>query len=232
MRAQIAEYRACEAVIPKLEDVLARKNHREKMLIPIVAKGNRSRRFLAGLRVLGEAKDSQDWFIYFADRDSYLGRDLAGRASAGEPRKADPKRRRPTSVSGFFSGLDVGMEEEPENTAVTRKLASSVGPLESLVVAGYAPVRGGVPAYQPVRDMVDRLNQQEAEWARLGRGAMFGLVDWPSDHNEDKDREFFEPWKRFFKNRRVRRLKFFMLRLGFANLDITAPAQGSDKDKG
>lgn len=229
LRAKTAELERCSQLIPQLEDVIADIGHQEKMLVPVVAKANRNRRFLAGLDALSKANmpnaeelpkaDSKDprsaetkgprgWFIYFADADSYRDNALTKDGKETEHRPPPAATPPPAPALPGLPGVggDIGVTStEPEFP--NRYLCTDVPILRALMIAGYTPVKADTP-FKAVRDMVEAMNRSD----------VFANVDLFNERGERDD--IFRPWVECFRDQPRARYKAFILQAPYATLDV------------
>jgi hypothetical protein len=179
-------------LIPQLEQTLPEYRRRERVLVPLVSKGNRAGNLLAALQALGEVRAGRDWFVYLADAESYY----AGRAPAVSAT--------PPTAGGVAMSADVP-PIPPEFPCLLD--SSSVRPLQGLIVGGYTSF-DPVHPYLPVRKIVHKLN----------RNVLFEGVDLlPESERVAKD-ETFQPWLELLK-KTVGEYKAFLLAVPFARTD-------------
>ncbi len=212
VKERIEELQRSEALIPQLEDVRASIRHYEKMLIPLVAKGNRTKRFLVATEQLAAAHDENDWFIYLADDVSYqAGKGESERRKNQNRQKETDSRATTTGPAfGIFGGGPAIGDTEPVIPYVSEKvLVEDLPPLRSMIVAGYTsflPDR----VYVPVREIVGKLNDSE----------LFAGVDLLAEPERVGREDIFDPWLRFFRKWPTRQYKAYTLRLPLAELDV------------
>lgn len=214
LTADINELNRCHELIPRLEELNAEIALRERMLMPLVAKGNRARRFLDGLQTLAAARAANDWFVYMADSRSYrenaraAGGKENGRAAATEGAALAPL---PAAALKPLGG-DIGVTDVPPEFP-TRYLAGDTAPLTSLIVAGYTPLLGSEP-YKPVRAIVEKLEKSD----------LFENVDLLPESERVEREDIFQPWVQLFQGSDVR-CKAFTLRVPYATLDVVPPSK-------
>ena len=224
IRNTLGELGRCDQLIPQLEDVIAETTHRERMLVPLVAKGNRAHRVLAGIEALSAARGKDDWFIYLADNQSYrenVGKDPTGKDLGGEKKGSSTADGVPITPMLPLGG-DIGVPNMPPEFP-NRVLSTDVQPLQSLIVAGYTPLRYPEP-YKPVRDIVEKLN-------KTADRTLFANVDLLPENERVEREDIFQPWVQLFKDRADVRYKAFTLRVPFATLDVLSELKEVKKPK-
>ncbi len=128
------ELRECDKVVPKLDSAMAQIEHQQKLLLPFVELGSRSKTFMQALTVINEAKGPNDWCFYFADQYSYAEQN---EAKAEEPllRESKPK------MGDMFSVPTTPQPEKKPDIKDEQKVVLDTMPLlTSLVMAGFTPV--------------------------------------------------------------------------------------------
>ncbi len=215
LERQRTELSACQSLIPQLEDVMTETAHREKMLIPLVARANRAHRFLSTIEVLSQARDANDWFIYLADRNSYLGvrerKDNGSGAPASLPIASAP-------LPSF--GGDLGVAALPSEF-INRRNPQDVALLDSMIVAGYTPWHSS-QLYKQIREIQQKLNAS----------GLFKDVDVPPETERKAGEAIFNKWVELFRDRDDVRFKSFILKLPFATHDILPVEKPKEKKIG
>ena len=224
---RIEELRECADLIPKIERLIRLREHRERMVLPIVAKANRSHRILDALEALSEVRGEKDWFIYLADQKSYQtpdeGEDPEGKKKERDDRRRPPRPTGDASLLGFPIGAGasegtVSSEEFPNIVPV-----DEVSTIDALVAAGFSEYVTTKP-YKYVRRMVNRLNG-EADGKNTSHATLFDNVDLLPNPEIEPEKQLFYPWrKRIDEIKPVEdRFKPFFLKLPFARRPINLP---------
>ncbi len=220
LEARLAELQDCEMLIPGIEDTIAEIYHHEKMLIPFAAKGNRARRFLSAIKELSQARAKNDWFVYLADERSYQeGKKAEGEVKGKPTEKAVVKQ----PSDPLLAHRTVG-GEEPEVPRAFEKVisVSEIEQLHSMVVAGYTRFQPHKP-YEPVREIVRKLNREDAAGGEQERTGLFRDVDLLPEVECKGREDIFALWLKFFRNWPDKKYKPFTLRLPFDYLEVNRP---------
>jgi type IV pilus assembly protein PilM len=215
LERRLADLNTCKSLIPKLEEQVASVDHYERMLILFAEKGNRARRYLLTLQELARARDSNDFFIYLADRLTYD--EQRPTENSGEATPA-PRRSAPIGPTMF------GSVREAKNTrtgpVLDATLVDKIPQVKSMVVAGYTPYRV-TNRYKSLLELVEKLNA----------GDVFSGVDSLTEaERAGMEERIFTVWARFWTTKPSKgRFTPFMFDMPFASLDveIRAPASGS-----
>jgi Tfp pilus assembly PilM family ATPase len=216
LTAQRENLEKCTQLIPKLEECTQLIQHHEKMLLPIVEKANRGRRFVKAIEVLAAAQAETDWFIYLADELSFEeGKPKDEKAGAARTAAAERPAARTTAA---FPGV-IGSLEGSESAAVPLQatLATDVEQIRSMVMAGHSP-KAGRDILEPVKMIRQRLNES----------TLFKNADLlPKPERVGREDAIFLPWVEYLKSLAERRITGqyvnYMFRLPFAELDINKP---------
>ena len=215
LSGEVANLDRCRVLIPKLEENSQLIQHHEKMLLPIVEKGNRAGRFLKSIDVLAAAQGENGWFIYLADELSFE----EGKPKADEAKTA-PAPERPGSALAFpgtISSLDAREAAQAQISAV---LVTGMEQVRGMIMAGLSP-KVGSNYLEPVKAIQARLNE-----STLFKGADV----LPKPERVGREEEIFQPWintsseggylQRLAKLRLVGPYVPYMFRLPFAALDV------------
>jgi hypothetical protein len=225
LEARGEEIGKCENVIPRLEELQRGIRHLEKMLVPIVAKASRARRFQETVNRLAEARGADDWFIYLADQESY---------QAGRSKEEVAKSRAVGPGSPAAAGAGMMLMPRPGGTSPDpdvpdafplRVQAEQVAPLDVLIAALYTRWQQKDP-YAPVKEIVSKLNATTA-------ANSFKEVDIlpPSERTGRED--IFLPWQNYFKNLPPEpSYRPFLLRIPFAELEINPQVAAQETREG
>jgi hypothetical protein len=217
----------CEAIIPRLEKVENDLASREKLVLPMVEKGNRARRFLGGLQQLALAHGENDWFVYVADRASYeAGKSLGlteGEAATDEGRRGT-RTGTPPSMPRLpgAEGPAPSAGSETENPYPNRVRVTDLQPMRALIAAGYVkpPADGDVSGLTQVTDITNKLNAG-------GDGALFRNVDKLRSSETAGREDIFRTWVPLLKEleRRDASLRYprFTLVMPFAEMTVARP---------
>lgn len=209
LEIRLAELNECERLIPQLENTRNSIRYHEMRLVPFVERGNRARKFIAGVNGLGAACGEADWFVYFADDASYQ----EGKNTGTERHESADQPGQPRPGMGLFGGGGVmapGIGDTVSAPEFPRRLAVEKLPrVESIIVAGYTPLLAERP-YESVREIVRNLDEMED----------YSGVDLLPEVNRIGREDIFEPWVAFFKRYPGDRYKAFTLRLPFASMEV------------
>lgn len=230
LTAYMQELDQCNQIVPQLEDIREETLLREKMLLPLVAKANRNRHFLQALERLSEVKGPEDWFVYFADIETYRG--VMGKWGEGMTAQGLGGDTKSALASPLLGGGDIVPASRPAPDVLNRVLANDVQPLQGFIIGGYTQVlkegpKEGQP-YKRIRGIVDDLNKHDA-----GVPAASGTprntptldVDLLPETERAGHEDLFMAWADQFNtnlkaNRDGPRYKSFMLRVPLRSLDI------------
>ena len=210
LAAQKSNLEMCAMLIPKLEEHSQLVQHYEKMLLPVVEKGNRGGRFVKSIEVLAAAQAANDWFIYLADEFSFEeGKPKCDKSGAAPP----PERVTPKGPAfpGAISSLDNYEASMPQLQAT---LVTGIEQMRNMVMAGHSP-KAGRDVLEPVK----------AIRARLNESTFFKGADvLPKPERTGRDETIFQPWVTYLQGLAERRIVgqyvSYMFRLPFAELDI------------
>ena len=227
---ELARLEACEEIIPDLGKQRDEIRHRERMLLPIVDRGNRARKYVEAIHKLAEARDKDDWFIYLADLESFQ----ADRTAQQNP-TAQTNTPEPPSVDTFrLLDMDTDDDQELPDTAYPNRVyVDDIMPLTGLIAGGYTK-RNPQDRYKSVREIVRKLNTTEAGEDRTSgdkvRGALFRNVDLLSSGERDnREEDIFLPWHKLLPRGMYQP---FALRLPFAQVDINVAARRERQEGG
>jgi type IV pilus assembly protein PilM len=70
-RAEIARLDRCSKLIPEIEQRVEAIRHHERLMLPLVVKGNNAGRFLAAAREIAAATGDNAFFVYLADEAAF-----------------------------------------------------------------------------------------------------------------------------------------------------------------
>jgi hypothetical protein len=129
------ELRECDKIVPKLDTAMSQIEHQQKLLLPFVELGGRSKTFMEALTVVNESKGPRDWCFYFADQYSY--------AEQNAPKaEEDTKKEARPVMGGDMFGMPVAPEPEkkPDIKDEQKVVLDTMPLLSSLVMAGFTPV--------------------------------------------------------------------------------------------
>lgn len=206
---RLEELSQCEALIPQLENTRNSIRFHEMRLVPFVEKGNRARKFIAGVNGLAAASGAADWFIYFADDASYQ----KGKNTTREHREPAGQPAKGKTDLGLFGGggaTTPGIGDTVSVPEFPQRLAVAMLPrVESIIVAGYTPLLAERP-YESVRGIVKNLDEMDH----------YSGVDLLPEVDRIGREDIFEPWVEFFKQHPGDRYKAFTLRLPFASMEV------------
>jgi len=230
LAARMEELTRCEQLIPKIEDLDHQMEHREKMLLPFVDRGNRARRFLGAVSELARVRSKNDWFIYLADADYY---------EAGKKKdKEDDQKNSPSGPTGPAL-LGMGMPAPGLSSTGTaddsglpdpypvRITLPELRPLKAMVAAGYTRLIPHEPL-KPVKRMIDRLESPEQ-----GKPLFKGVDIFPESERDARP-DIFIPWERLLRSistPKGPRYKAFMLILPFAEQDVIVPEKKTSGER-
>jgi Tfp pilus assembly PilM family ATPase len=215
MADQIGNLDKCKALIPKLEENAQLIQHHEKMLLPVIEKGNRAGRFLTGIAKLAAAQGEGDWFIYLADELSFD----EGKPKDEKPGSAAAPERAAAAPTMAFPGTLYSLDSaEAAPAPLQAVLVASIEQLRSMVMAGHSP-KSGRDVLEPVKAIRARLNQS----------GLFKDADLlPKPERVGREEDIFQPWALYLQGLAERRITGqyvpYMFRLPFAALDINKPA--------
>lgn len=227
LNERIEELNQCAELIPKLDKLIRLREHRERMVLPIVAKANRARRFLDVVEALSEVRGGEDWFIYLADSGSYQWTpedEEDDKATRGE-RGGGPAVLRDDRLLGFPVGggrQGTGGGIDPEFPTVMT--VTEVQPWDSLVAAGFSKYVVTEP-YRFVRRMVDRLNGTAENHRNTSHVHLFEGVDLLPNQEIEPGKQLFLPWLHRIEEAGPVQDKYkpFMLKLPFERQPIAIP---------
>ena len=206
---RLAELNECERLIPQLENTRNAIRYHEMRLVPFVERGNRARKFIAGMNGLAAACGEADWFIYFADDASYQ----EGKTTEKERQTSSKTPATPKGGMGLFGGGPAavpGIGDTVSAPEFPRLLPVEDLPrVESIIIAGYTPLLAERP-YESVRGIVKNLDEMDH----------YNGVDLLPEVDRIGREDIFEPWVAFFKQHPGDRYKAFTLRLPFASLEV------------
>ena len=226
----LARLGACEEVIPELEKQREEIRHRERMLVPIVDRGNRARKYIRAIHKLAEAKGgADDWFIYLADLESFRAGKLDDQKP--KPEASAPELARLDAAALFRMDMD-GDEEAPDNAFPDRVYVDDILPLTALIAGAYTK-RNPEDSYKSRREIVEKLNASDGDGETSGddaQGPVFRNVDLlPGSELGPRELDVFGPWQGILVRRKY---KWFALRLPFAQVDINVAARREEREGG
>ncbi len=229
---RIDELKRCERVIPQLNELIRTREHRERVVLPIVAKANRAHRFLRAVDALAEVRGDDDWFVYLGDQESYHRvpgeeqSDDEGRIErdqlSNNKRKTGRDDRR---LMGFLTGAGGDKDAPAANQEFPRiNPVTDVQPMRALVAAGFSKYLITEP-YKHVREMVDRLNGASKDEKNTKYADLFDEVDLLPNQEIEPDKQLFGNWLEHIDQNEAAREKYkpFLLKLPFASQPVTLP---------
>ncbi|NOY80389.1 MAG: pilus assembly protein PilM [Kiritimatiellaeota bacterium] len=228
LQARMLELDQCAQLIKQIDSLNNDIEHREKLLLPFVEKGNRARRFLAAIEKLAEARGPDDWFVYLADRDSYE----AGKQKEEKPKKPTaPKPGAGSPLMGMGFGAASAGTSAADDTGLpdpypVRIKLPYIRPVTTMIAAVYTRIQP-VDPYRGVKKIIEKLNTSK------DKRPLFRNVDLFPDSERAAREDIFLPWEKLlYTTRRAggERYKAFVLRMPFAELDVHPPKPEKGKD--
>ncbi len=231
---RIDELKRCERVIPELNELIRVREHRERKVLPIVAKANRAHRFLRAVDALADVRGEEDWFIYLGDQQSYHRVPDEEQQDRDDPTARDPlgNKRNPVRddrrLMGFLPGGGGGATPAANREFPRIDPVTDVQPMRALVAAGFSEYRVTEP-YKYVRKMVERLNGTSDDGQNTEHADLFEGVDLLPNQEIEPEKQLFGPWLEHIDRNEAARDKYrpFLLKLPFAAQPVIAPASES-----
>ncbi len=140
----MTELRECDALVPKLDAAMQQIEYQQKLLVPIVEQGGRSKILIRAISELTASMCENDWCFYFADEFSYADSNAVsavkpvkdGNEAGGRQPEDGRPRRRPSPFDMF------GMVHEPPpapeaKEADGRVVVAEMPLLSSMYVGGF-----------------------------------------------------------------------------------------------
>lgn len=228
---RIDELKRCERVIPELNKLIRVREHRERKVLPIVAKANRAHRYLCAVDALADVRGEDDWFIYLSDQESYHrvpGEEEEEERDRRTQRDSESNNRNPVRddrrLMGFLPGAS-GEDAPSTNREFPRvSPVTEVKPMRALVAAGFSKYRVTEP-YKHVREMVERLNGTSKDKKNTKHDELFEGVDLLPNREIEPGKQLFGPWLEHIDRNEATRDKYkpFLLKLPFAAQPVIAP---------
>jgi Tfp pilus assembly PilM family ATPase len=149
-RTEVERLGQCAQLIPEIERQVETIRHHERLMLPLVVKGNQAGRILAAAREIAAAAGDQAFFVYLADEASF--RQVVADATPAPARPATGTRL-PWSVT----------PTTPEPTARQREFetvvpVSTLAEPNRLLLAGYTFCAGKREHYEIVRAIQQKLD--------------------------------------------------------------------------
>ena len=169
------ELRKCDQLVPKLDTALDEIEYQQRMLLPFVEMGGRSKLFLNTIRIVQEAMEPGEWCFYFADEFSYRNQE--------KDNKEEPQPEVRTAPTDMFGTATV--KSEPVESHDANRVNIQTMPLvSSMIVGGFTPVTnnkryaGVVRLQSKLREnpvfIADKVDTIVEEWQGRGLHASLG----------------------------------------------------------
>ena len=207
------ELRECDKIVPKLDTAMSQIEHQQKLLLPFVELGSRSKTFMEALTVVNESKGPRDWCFYFADQYSY--------AEQNAP-KVDEEAKKETrpAMGGDMFGMPVvapDPEKKPDIKDEQKVVLDTMPLLTSMVMAGFTPVVNS-KRYAGVVQLQSKLRASKF----FTEGVDTMEVDW-----QGNGVNLSTGWNQYLKSQRQQFGEFteFKLSLPLANKQVDIPTQ-------
>ena len=169
------ELRKCDQLVPKLDSALEQIEYQQRMLLPFVEMGGRSKVLLNTIEIVQQAMEPGEWCFYFADEFSYL--------NVKSENKEEPQpetRPAPTDMFGTAA-----LQTEPVEVVDKNRVNIQTMPLlSSMIIGGYTPVTnnkryaGVVRLQSKLREnplfISDKVDTIVEEWQGRGLHASLG----------------------------------------------------------
>jgi len=217
---KLAELKKCNSLVPDLDGALETMGYYQKLLIPIVEYGNRSRTFLHACDVLYQTRSTtentdDDWWCYYlSDEFSYLDSEAVKKLREKEqPEKAKPKPQ-PQPFGLFGNPLEESQEEEPADAFIP---VFEIKPLTMLYTAGFLPSHSNRGRYEDIKRIYEELN----------KAGLFTGVDWFSDMTDTTAPANLKSWGKYLTNNKSKFGEFynFVFKLPLSSRPITIPEE-------
>lgn len=169
------ELRKCDQLVPKLDSALEQIEYQQRMLLPFVEMGGRSKLFLNTIEIVQKAMEPGEWCFYFADEFSYL--------NVKSENKEEPQpESRPAQTDMFGTAA---LQTEPVEVVDKNRVNIQTMPLlSSMIIGGYTPVTnnkryaGVVRLQSKLREnplfISDKVDTIVEEWQGRGLHASLG----------------------------------------------------------
>ncbi len=213
------ELRECDKIVPKLDTAMSQIEHQQKLLLPFVELGSRSKTFMEALTVVNEAKGPRDWCFYFADQYSYAEQ------NAPKVEEETKKEARP-AMGGDMFGMPVAPAESEKKADIKdeQKVVLDTMPLlTSMVMAGFTPVVNS-KRYAGVVQLQSKLRASKF----FTEGVDTMEVDW-----QGNGVNLSTGWNQYLKSQRQQFGEFteFKLSLPLAKKQVDLPEQKEQPKK-
>ena len=217
---KLSELKKCNSLVPDLDGALETMGYYQKLLIPIVEFGNRSRTFLHACDVLYQTRSAaentaDDWWCYYlSDEFSYLDSEAVKKQREKEqPDKAKPKPQ-PQAFGLFGNLLEESQEEDPADAYIP---VFEVKPLTMLYTAGFLPSQSNRGRYEDIKRIYEDLN----------KAGLFTGVDWFSEMTESTAPASLTRWSKYLNDTKGKFGEFyhFVFKLPLSSRPITLPEE-------
>ncbi|RMD79670.1 MAG: hypothetical protein D6820_07920 [Lentisphaerae bacterium] len=165
----------CQKIADPLEFNIEKIKEYRQMLLPFAAYGNRNQRIVDVVKALSQVRMQEDWFYYLSDPYSYFDKT--------EPVETFTATK--ANVQGVLPFTNLDLPEHERKERVINVIASSVHPLEGMVVCGFTPQRHS-----------DRLRNVKIMQEKLRKLPLFRKVDTMPELSEN-DSLARDPWMKF-----------------------------------
>jgi Tfp pilus assembly PilM family ATPase len=232
---KLAELKKCNSLVPDLDNSLETIGYYQKLLIPIVESGTRSRTFLHACDVLYQARsaaentDADWWCYYLADEFSYYDSDAVKRLEKEQTPAKTPADATRLPMNPFANPFTEPQEEDPADDYIP---VFEIKPLTMLFTAGFLPARNNRGRYEDIKLINEQLN----------KAGLFTGVDW---FNEWAAPKSYDNWSKYLANNQKHFGNFhtFVFKLPLRDHPVTPPqqpppsgkkrgAKGTDKQAG
>ncbi|MBR0459780.1 MAG: pilus assembly protein PilM [Victivallales bacterium] len=166
----------CTEIVPQIETVRNDILRKESRLIPLVDGGAQSVRIRQAIHAMGEACAEGDWFIYFADEESY-------QSPVRQQKEAREKNNRPPQNS-FFDAPAAEPEENGEFPV--KRTPAQAETTQNYIAAGFTPQLANEP-FGPIKALIGNLEQH----------GHFKNIDLLPEAERTGRPDVFIPWVRF-----------------------------------
>ena len=217
---KLSELKKCNSLVPDLDGALETMGYYQKLLIPIVEFGNRSRTFLHACDVLYQTRSAaentaDDWWCYYlSDEFSYLDSEAVKKQREKEqPDKTKPKPQ-PQAFGLFGNLLEESQEEPPADAYIP---VFEVKPLTMLYTAGFLPSQSNRGRFEDIKRIYEDLN----------KAGLFTGVDWFSDMTESTAPASLTRWSKYLNDNKGKFGEFyhFVFKLPLSSRPITIPEE-------
>ncbi len=210
-RKQISRLSKCDDIIPELENTINRLRHREKMMIPFVARGNNIHRFIGAIREIAKTSDKDVFFVYLGDETSFN----EGKRVGDGGNKGNEK---PGLSSAFFK---TGNLSDRKSSGAGPVPVENMQERKALVLIGATLCGTKDQHYRHVRDIEEKLNQSAIFNSSDNR------VDLITDHERNLRKDITDSWTNPIINNgalrhalRQERFRYFAMRIPFADRNL------------